>query len=249
MVPVLVGPQGTGKTSLARAIAPTLETFLELDLGKDSADIHREMRGKLIVELGELRGMRQRELAHVKAFISAPFDEFVDKWEKQPRRYPRRSVFIGTVNDANFLPPDDEHRRWLPMTAPQRSKQARNTALNALDKVRDQLWAEALATFKRSGIAWQTAEELARTVHAEFEDSDPWQDGITRWLDHQVPDQECPLTTALALAHTGLNTKDTNPGHARRMAAILRKLGYTEARTRIGESSEKVRHWVRKGAL
>ena len=62
MVPVAVGKQGLMKSATVEAITPAREFFAELDLSKSDDDKARLMRGKLVIELGELKGLRKVEV-------------------------------------------------------------------------------------------------------------------------------------------------------------------------------------------
>ncbi|MBW6494569.1 MAG: hypothetical protein K0B16_08450, partial [Burkholderiaceae bacterium] len=114
MVPVAVGPQGAKKSSAVAAIVPSPDFFLELDLGSKDDDLARLMRGKLVIELGELKGLRAREVEHVKAFITRQHEEWTPKYREMQVRYARRCVFFGTTNKDEFLADDTGNRRWLP---------------------------------------------------------------------------------------------------------------------------------------
>ena len=136
-----------------------------------------------MVELGELKGLRVKEQAALKSFISRPTDTWVEKYKEHAIRYSRRSVFMGTTNSQEFLSDDTGNRRWLPVeVAGHTTVEAVGAAGAAVARDRDQLWAEGAVMFKQSGIAWQEAERLARAEHAKFETVEPWAAAIGGWL-------------------------------------------------------------------
>ena len=90
MVPVAVGAQGSRKSSAIAAMAPDPSFFGEIDLNERDSDTSRRMRGKLILELAELKGIRARDAESIKAFLSFPADEWVPKYMERPVRNPRR---------------------------------------------------------------------------------------------------------------------------------------------------------------
>ncbi len=241
MVPVIVGPQGAGKSSVVAAIAPCFDHFLELDLGKADADQAREMRAKLVIELGELKGLRAREQEALKAFITRRVDEWVPKYLEMPVQYPRRSVFIGTTNTREFLTDDTGHRRWLPVEVPARSPSEVAAAVAAIERERDQLWAEGAALFAAGGVAWKDAEQLAKAEHVKFEVVDPWTDHIRDWLARD----EMDCNDGPSRGARGVTTVEVLVGAVRvpldrvtdvmkkRAADILRKLGFKETRKQI----------------
>ena len=176
MAPVLKGPQGIQKTSAVRAMVPGTNYFVEVDFTKDDAELARVMRGTLIGEIGELRGLHTKDQEGIKGFVSRRFEKWTPKYEEFSKAYPRRCVLIGTTNLDGILSDDTGNRRWLPVEVT-RADTAR------IERERDQLWAEALVVWRASGIAWQAAERLAPEAHAEFMVEDAWEGAIGAWLN------------------------------------------------------------------
>lgn len=175
MVVTVVGAQGLKKSSTVAAIAPTPDAFMELDLSEKDADLSRKMRGKVVIEFGELVGMRRKEKEALKAFITRTQERWIPKYMEHETNYARRSIFIATTNTDRFLDDDTGNRRWLPFTAGQCDP-------DAMARDRDQLWAEGAALFRRSGIAWQGAQQLAQAIHDNFVQSDVWSDDVYAYL-------------------------------------------------------------------
>ena len=115
-VVVLIGPQGCGKSSLASLLGLLPEFFTDslgdLTRGKDTAEL---MRGKWIIELPELTGMRGREVNAVKAFITRTDDVYRPAYGKHSASHPRMCAFIGTANPGPFLADATGNRRFWPI--------------------------------------------------------------------------------------------------------------------------------------
>jgi hypothetical protein len=166
---------------ISKALAPTPEHFVEVDLTLRDDDLARKMRSKLVGEIPELKGLNTRDAEGIKTFISRTFEEWVGKWREFAGRYLRRLVFIGTTNADRFLTDDTGNRRWLPVTVG-------SIDVAAIERDRDQLWAEARHMFRGqwmgqenvdegppAGIRWEAAEHRAREVHAEYFRHDEWE--------------------------------------------------------------------------
>jgi hypothetical protein len=239
MVPVLVGPQGAGKSSAVAAISPAPDFFYELDIGLDGDDIARSMRGKLVIELGELTGLRKREDDWLKAFVSRRFEIWVPKYKEDTARYDRRSLFIGTTNQREFLRDDTGHRRWLPVDVPAGDAGAR---VRAVERDRDQLWAEGAVLFAQGGVQWLEAERLAVAEHSRYEMTEPWVEAIRYWLARDEMDQvegtprgDRPFTTETVLTcAVNIELKNIRDAERKRVAAVLRRLGFAERREMRG---------------
>lgn len=196
MAPVAVGKQGAKKSSTVAAMVPAMDFFIEADLSKNDDDLSRLMRGKLVIELGELKGLRKREAEHIKAFIVKQHEEWTPKFREFNTRYARRCIFFGTTNEPEFLVDKTGHRRWLPFDCGECDPAA-------LAVVRDQLWAEGRELFKRTGIMWNNAEVLARDVHEQYVDRDPWEESVIAYLETTTADglavADTPFTSVQVL--------------------------------------------------
>lgn len=176
MAIVLISGQGTGKTSSIKAMVPGPEHYVELSLDDRDEDLSRAMRGKLIGEIAELRGLNGRDKESIKAWVSKQEETWVPKYMEFAHRFPRRLVLVGTSNQEEFLVDETGNRRWLPIhVGPQQDREA-------IARDRNQLWAEAKVVFAKKGILWKEAETLARAEHYQFEIRDPWEEPIREWF-------------------------------------------------------------------
>ncbi len=104
MVPVLVGKQGTHKTTLLESIAPTLEHYADVRLTERSAELALKVTGKIVVAWEELRGIGgRRDADEVKTFITNRYVEFRSKSKMGTDQHLRRFVIVGTSNRRDFL--------------------------------------------------------------------------------------------------------------------------------------------------
>lgn len=236
MVPVAVGAQGTMKSSTVAAISPATDYFLELDLAAKDDDQARLMRGKLVIELGELRGMRARDAEHLKAFITRSHENWVPKFKEMSVQYARRCVFFGTTNRDEFLSDDTGHRRFLPFSAGVCDP-------SGLARDRGQLWAEGRELFKDNGVSWAQAEQLARAEHDKFVEHDAWEPMIEAWLsnpsglaidtlDGKARDIPRKPVTAVQVLTSALHLRPDQCTHANKERAgrALKQLGYRPGR-------------------
>lgn len=231
MVPVLIGLQAAGKTTAVEALAPVNDAaesaFVEINLSKKDEDIARSLRGKLVGEIAELRGLHSRDAEAIKAWVSRRFEEWTPKYMEHGTRFARRLLLIGTGNKDGFLDDETGERRWLPM-------RVGRVDVLGITADRDQLWAEARHMFRRDGVAWQAAYELAKHEHGKFKMSDPWDDAISSWLSRDAMDGEqgvarsagrvrvSEVLTSAVGRPVGQQTKSDEM----RVAKILTRLGY-----------------------
>lgn len=221
MVPVAVGKQGARKSSTVAAIVPASDFFIEADLAKDDDDLARLMRGKLVVELAELNGLRKKEAEHVKTFIAKQYEEWTPKFREFNTRYARRCIFFGTTNEPEFLVDKTGHRRWLPFDAGECDP-------SALANDRDQLWAEALVLFRHNGIMWADAESLATDVHEQYVERDAWEEAVMEFLNGGMVPIGAQFTAVKVLRIAiNMSPSQINKGHKDRMATVLASIDNT----------------------
>lgn len=256
MVPILVGPQGIRKTSGVAALVPDPQWFVEVDLNERDEDLARAMRGCLVGEVGELRGLSSRDLEAVKTFITRTHEKWIPKYKEFAASYARRLVFIGTTNADEFLADETGNRRWLPVRVTQG-----DTDAIAVD--RKQLWAEARELFNLTGIQYAEAERLGSGQHEQYMIHDAWADPVESWLAgtedlgvSATEESTFPTTSradrpfsmhALLVEALGFKAKDIKRADEMRAAKLLRKLGFCAFTAREGRTV--TRKWSRKSIV
>lgn len=243
MAVVLIGEQGEGKTTGVRSMVPGDDHFVEVRLDKRDEDTARELRGKLIGEISELRGLMSRESEDIKSWLSRRYEEWVPKYREFATKFPRRLVFVGTTNRDEFLVDDTGNRRWLPV-------RVGKVNVAGIENDRDQLWAEGAAMFLTHGVMWKDAENYAKEVHEDHMVKDPWTYPVMTWLDERCPIfDDIPrnrdflragdvLKSALNIDAKNVTRKEEN-----RIGNVLRICGFMRVKKRVNGSSSWV--WVR----
>jgi predicted P-loop ATPase len=257
MVPVLVGPQGVRKSSGIAAMSPAEDFFAEFDLEAKDEDKARKMRGCLVGELAELRGLQTRDRESILAWITRRFEEWTPKFKEYTVKLARRCVFWGSTNDDEFLSDPTGERRWLPLMVVGMVDTA------AIVRDRLQLWAEAREVYLECGVLYARAERLAKAEHHKFKVVDSWSPRIAAWLDEpwEVDSDETPRTSGRLLADDvltdclGLQSAKITKRDQMRVAGILRELGMEKVQKRVptsrkqgwGRSLGQSRVWTNAG--
>lgn len=114
MVPMLTGEQGIGKSTLIRRLASP--TFFNSGLrGMKDKDDKIDLLGNWIIELGEITAFKRSTIEDIKQFISDQEDKYSEPYGKLSVPHPRKSVFIGTTNESEFLKDSTGNRRFFPL--------------------------------------------------------------------------------------------------------------------------------------
>lgn len=240
MAIVLISGQGTGKTSSIKAMVPRHEEYVELSLTDRDQDLSRAMRGKLIGEIAELRGINTRDMEAIKAWVSRQREEWVPKYLEFSQTFPRRLVLVGTSNQEEFLADETGNRRWLPIKVGPVQDRA------GIIRDRDQLWAEAAVLFDRGGVLWQDAESRAKAEHGQYEIQDAWLETVREWLfDPQLGAQAPASWDSLRMDDVlrgalKLDIKYVKPYEQLRCGKVLHLLGYVRGQKRVGKNVTKV---------
>lgn len=197
MAVLLLGGQGARKTSFFKTMCLNDAWYATINLESKEDDLIRQQRGKVIVEMEELRGLAGRDQQWTKAFISRAIDEWVPKFEEQTRAYCRHHLYFGSGNEFHVLDDPTGERRYLPMASGLTDTDALLAETKWIDPdtgeerwspLRDLLWAEGVARFNADGIAWQEAERLARAEHGRFKkiNDHPWKEVFVKWIRAQL---------------------------------------------------------------
>lgn len=222
---VLQGKQGGGKTSLVRVMGAGFHVETSLDLqNKDSV---MTAANNWLVELGELASLRKSDVESVRNFITRKEDQIRLPYGRSVKTMPRRCVFIGTTNSKQPLTdPEGNRRFWVVSVG--------KVDTSGLERVRDQMWAEALYAYN-SGEQWWLTQAEARRAAMEakvYEAEDFTAQEILAWLDVQ---KQWPETLSARDVATKILHRMSNTLTAQDMTAINRtmeQLGWESTRRR-----------------
>ena len=225
---VLISPrQGTGKSSFIKAMSPFEDWHTEMGLDENGADQARIMRGKVVIELPEMKGLSARDVADIKAFMSRAEEEFVPKYKEFTVTLKRRCIFFGTENRPRFLTDPTGNRRFLPVHV------AVGHAFIDWPKMRESLeqyWAQAIHIVRQFNTAHDAVEHysaaarsLAGPYVAAATQLDPWHGTISEFIAGQNYDAPISISAiASALLQGGPSALDL--GKARRIRDTMTTL-------------------------
>lgn len=153
---VLEGPGGLGKSTFVKTLATKpffSDAHFDLTRGKEGQE---QVQGVWLYELQELSSLGKAELNLIKAFISSEDDRYRQSYGRTVETFPRQCVMVGTTNEDRYLRDRTGNRRWWPVPV-------RHIVNNPwLDKMRDQLLAEAFALYGQGVRYTPTREQEAK---------------------------------------------------------------------------------------
>lgn len=223
-MPILEGDQGIGKSSIVRTIGG--EWYKEVSLLERDRDTIQRMQGAIVVEIAELAAFGKRDIDSLKAFITHPSDFARFAYAMTDNKYPRQSIFIGTVNpDASgYLHDDSGNRRFLPVKVAVAN-------IPALINARGQLFAEAYQMYLKGEKIYISDSEMLGAVVAQQKDreyQDPWVDAIVKWANNQQLEVLENLTCLDIYLRVLDGKKDSCTKMVSvRIGSLLKKLGCT----------------------
>ena len=210
-IPVLISKvRGIGKSAAFAALIPesNREWFSdELKLSGDDKDRIEAMQGRVIVEIGEMRGGSRAEIEGLKAFMSRCVDRKRLSYRRDPEDMPRMCVFVGTSN-GHCLPNDASgNRNFVAIRLKARDQWGMKEVREFVNSNRDQLWAEALHNFNAGREAWLSpdlAEAQASANDKERIANDMLENAVAKALQGA----ELPITTEEVIQRSGLTGDD-----------------------------------------
>jgi putative DNA primase/helicase len=233
---ILVGDQGARKSSAIKTLAKRAEWFSDTPLDLSSKDLFESIQGVWLYELGELDAFKGRDWARIKSMLSSPVDKWRRPYGRNTVQVPRQVVFAGTTNQDEFLGDPTGARRFWPV-------RIGKILLEQLREDVDQLWAEALALWRREPRWWLDVELGKQLVaaSAEFQISDPWEPSIMQWVSGRISG----FTIADILESViKKERRDWSNADQQRIAGILKRAGYAKTRTRTG--TDRVVKWEKR---
>jgi putative DNA primase/helicase len=152
----LQGPQGIGKTSWVKALisdAALRDDVVKLDHHLDTSNKDTVLGAitHWIVEIGELESSFKKDIARLKGFLTTDADRVRRPYGRRESEYPRRTVFVATVNDTNFLTDTTGNTRWWTIPAEKLDFK------HAIDM--QQVFAQLAVDLANGAEWWLTADE------------------------------------------------------------------------------------------
>jgi len=154
--PVLEGPGGLGKSTLAETLAGLAyfsDTHFDIGKGKDGQE---QVQGLWVYEIAELANFGKAEIGLIKAFITAKVDRYRPAYGRTVEAYARQCVLVGTTNESTYLRDRTGNRRFWPIPVTNRIKNP------WVARWREQLFAEAYQLYLQGERFTPTPEEEAR---------------------------------------------------------------------------------------
>lgn len=248
-MPVLIGEQGTGKSTLVNWLSMDTGYYREVLTieGSEGAEI---LGGAWICEFSELLAMvSTKYVENMKAFVTRQVDSYRRPYARHSADYPRHCIFIGTTNTYEFLTDGTGNRRYLPIEV----KTTHGELFEREKEVKDyilQCWREAkfLYDHKKAYLTIPDKYYNLLEIHRNMATQDDPDFGIIMgYLDEkQVGDKVCALdiyTNCLGGLRKNYNSKKDG----RYIAEVMQKFkGWRRSKTNATfENFGKQRYWTK----
>jgi putative DNA primase/helicase len=225
-VPIFEGEQGTRKSSMLRVIGG--DWFAEVTADMKDKDFLQNMRGKMLLEIGELAAMSKHEQEKVKQVITNRSDTYRASYGRMSGTYDRQCTFAGTTNRNDWVRDETGARRyWRVITGQLRPEW--------VEERRDQIFAEAVHRYNSGECYWEVPQDEARRLTDDARERDPWANAILHWAGQQ---SDVSPEDALSMLEIPLERQDGRM--IARVRSILRGAGYKSVNARKFGSVVKV---------
>ena len=182
---ILSGAQGLGKSTLLDKMSrgwfnDSIRTFE----GKEASEL---LQNVWLVEISELDAFRRTDVSRIKQFLSLRADRFRAAYGRHVKDIPRRCVFFGTTNSAEYLQDKTGNRRFWPVDVG-RQPPAKNVWQD-LDRELDQLWAEAVEWYRAGEPLYLSGEieAMAKAQQEEHREVSAREGLILDFLERRIP--------------------------------------------------------------
>lgn len=235
-IPILIGDQGCGKSTLCRYLAINDDYFGELKIMEGQAAIEN-LSGKWVLEIPEMSAFtKAKDQEAIKAFVSRQRDSYRKPYDRNTTELLRRCVFLATSNDRNPLVDKTGNRRWYPVECNCVGYDIYDNEKTIRDYIL-QCWAEAREHLHDS-LMKPFADRKLLDKFREAQDNamqDDWRVGaIQAFLERKNPGE---LTCVRELCHMALSP---NPDFPKEPSLVESK--------DIGKIMDRFKGWKRVGS-
>jgi len=222
---IMIGPQGTGKTSMPGILFRGNSLTLYGD--HNDKDLHMLLHSALVVGFDELDSFSRKDAAMLKAMITRTEDMFRPPYGITVETFSRRFVLYGCGNRQEFLQHDPSgYRRYAIVETRQKLDFA------GLEREVPQLWAEAWHRYNKQGVNWWELDGASEQAEKYVVPNIMEEDVINaiaaqRKIKYgdQGHDKELEFTMSQLLAWLNLDGKAKNSQVTREISGILRGMG------------------------
>ena len=256
-VPIIVGPQGSGKSSFVRSLVPAdRPSWYEgnLNLADPTQKKIEAIGDAVIVEFSELRGAKSANIEGLKTFLSLPYESIRLSYRRNSEQILRRWVGIGTANNdgTGVLPYDPTGTRRFVTIEVNPKRKAADIRARLQDNL-ENIWAEALARYyavrAEAGFSLLEARTSAHTLPSRIVDLserinrrhitvDATEEDAAHQLttSHARTRQANTITQLLVEARLAPDTTEASKDRAtqRRLIRHLKNMGWVSKRSMIG---------------
>ena len=236
IVPLLIGPQGSGKTTFCSRLLPGyLQTYFNDRLSmKNENDLFLAMSGYALINIDEFDAMSKSQQPILKYLLSKHDVKFRPPYGKTMEERQRFASFIATTNNRRPLVDPTGSRRFICVYA--------NEIDNSGNINYDQLYAQLYAELQQGRRYWMDDEDNQRIIQQndQFQRVSSYEEMILRTY---LPSDETPAKTKAVLVQDIMNllaarfptftiTKGTDMELGRRLA----RMGYKKVRRAKGSA-------------
>jgi predicted P-loop ATPase len=209
-VPILMGSQGCGKSTLIRYLAINDDYFGELKVMEGQQAIEN-LQGNWILEIPEMSAFtKAKDQEAIKAFVSRQRDSYRKPYDRNTTELLRRCIFLASSNDLNPLVDKTGNRRWYPLELHSNGYDVYDHETEIREYVL-QCWAEAKAKIDSSEMQPFANRKLLGSFQEAQENAmqDDWRVGaIQAFLDRKSPGE---LTCVREVCHRALSPNPDFP--------------------------------------
>lgn len=188
-MPVLIGPQGLGKSYFLRKLGHCSDWYCDNFNTIEGDAAAEKLRGMWIVEMAELLATKkQRDVESIKAFLTSQVDTIRPKYARETEQRPRACVFAGTTNNPQFLTDTTGNRRFLPVECGI-NEPPMSLFDEGVDDYFEQAWAEAVHVYKTERpvlVLDERSAAFAMEKQEQYLEDDPRVGMVQQYLDEKL---------------------------------------------------------------